>query len=319
MVAAAHSPPALGWAWLSGAIGVSALVALDVAVLPQLLAGEPGAAGEIAAAVDDRGGDDAVVARRGQRDTVVRVLDSAPAPILSVVASREDATGEERTTERAVAEPREDDPAALADGTPGGEADPAPIEDAEAREPGAVDEIAEAVVVGGGDEPSAPTPVEPVAAGAVAVADTAPEPEAPPPEDEPAAVVAPAPSPAAPRHVALRFAMDAHALEPHHEAALAPLADAMRARSSCALTIDCHADRFGEERFNEILTQRRCRSVVAYFEASGAGGGRVKTRAHGERDTPGRDGELDPSARVARVVLVCGAETPAGVHGDPEE
>ncbi len=93
----------------------------------------------------------------------------------------------------------------------------------------------------------------------------------------------------------LRFPVNGHELTSAHLGALAAFASGVAGRR---VSVDCHADRLGDSKWNQILSARRCSSVRDALATLGIAPARLDLTAHGEDLTPGAD-VLDADSRIA--------------------
>lgn len=124
-----------------------------------------------------------------------------------------------------------------------------------------------------------------------AVPDKAPVAQAPaaPAAPPPMAAVAPAPAPAPvvepPEIVALYFDFDRSGLRNDEKPKLDAFAAKAKDRKDKRVQAVGHADRIGEEPYNESLSRKRAEAVVAYLVLNGVDAAQLSAEGMGERET----------------------------------
>ncbi len=118
--------------------------------------------------------------------------------------------------------------------------------------------------------------------------------------------------PSEPIHV--HFARDRATLGPRARARLDRIAAWLTAEPGLRATIDGHADRAGEPRYNDLLSRRRAERVMGYFAAVGVERGRMSMHAFGERRPFARGPGIDMSRRNRRVEIRVSPARPGGAQ-----
>jgi outer membrane protein OmpA-like peptidoglycan-associated protein/Tol biopolymer transport system component len=95
------------------------------------------------------------------------------------------------------------------------------------------------------------------------------------------------------------FETDSHALLPASRAELDRVLDFLESHPSLSVEIGGHTDERGSPEHNQLLSERRAASVVAYLVEGGVDPGRLRPKGYGERE-PVADNETDTGRALNR-------------------
>ena len=97
------------------------------------------------------------------------------------------------------------------------------------------------------------------------------------------------------------FDFDKAELRPAGRLALNEFLGKMKGIEAGMVTTDGHADRFGSEGYNQLLSERRAQAVKTYLVSQGVDASRVRAEGHGEMQPVTKAGEC-AGARTNKVI-----------------
>lgn len=103
-----------------------------------------------------------------------------------------------------------------------------------------------------------------------------------------------------PASASLLFEFDRAVLQASEAAKLDKVVEILRAKGLRRLDAVGHADRIGDARYNQRLSERRAEAVRAYLVEKKIDAGAVQTSAVGEREALSADGCIDMGPEVRR-------------------
>ena len=86
----------------------------------------------------------------------------------------------------------------------------------------------------------------------------------------------------APVEANIQFKTASHKLQPHYQKQLNIIADSLLNNPNSQVVLEGHADRRGDQTYNEALSEQRVISVKNYLEKEGVKQHQIKTLAYGE-------------------------------------
>ena len=108
----------------------------------------------------------------------------------------------------------------------------------------------------------------------------------------------------------IQFKTASHQLQPHYQKQLDIIAKSLLDRPNTQIVLEGHADRRGDQSYNEALSEQRIISVKNYLEKEGVKQRQIKTLAYGESQPLDENQSFENDFFDRRVVVKIEAKAP---------
>ena len=100
------------------------------------------------------------------------------------------------------------------------------------------------------------------------------------------------------------FDFDSDAIRPDAERSLLEILEVVEAYSGRPVRLEGHTDSIASESYNQVLSERRARSVAGWLESHGIGSDRLKVKGWGETRPAADNGTAEGRQQNRRVELI---------------